>query len=429
MGAGPIGPHTWSIRRRPKPPAAHLRPGSMTTPRPPTQLFFSEPAQRTALARERFFDEGQRPSGLVDEAVLQSWMRCCSARRQPREAVSFEPVSRSRMHSSLGRNRDLLQASNPELGHMEAALGGTDCRVLLTDDQGVIIHATPLAGRRHQPLLEAASRVGVNIAESHVGTNAPGIVARTGQACTVNGAEHFFDCLGAMHCAAAPIRDIHGRLAGVLDISVEGQAFPFDAAAVVASYAATIENRLLLLQSAEHLVLCFQASPSLLGTPLEALAGIDRAGHLVWLNAAARRLTGCGDPADRGVPAVFGATAEQLLSLSRERGARTWRLPNGLGVWIKSRAPLGDGVDFRHAVALAPAPATGVAHAGTPVPAPAAAQPATLLDHSQRLIETTLAEHDGNIARAARALGVSRGMLYRRLRREPHQDSPSSSRH
>ncbi len=399
----------------------------MTTPRPLRQLFFAEPAQRTSLARERFFEEGQRPSGLVDEAVFQSWLRCCSAHRHPGEAVSFEPVSRSRVHSSLGRNRDLLQASHPELGHMEAALGGTDCRVLLTDDQGVIIHATPSGGRRTQPLLDVASRVGVNIAEGHVGTNAPGIVARTGQACTVSGAEHFFDCLQAMHCAAAPIRDIHGRLAGVLDISVESQAFPFDAAAVVASYATTIENRLLLLQSAEHLVLCFQASPSLLGTPLEALAGIDRSGQLVWLNAAARRLTGCDDPTGSGAVSVFGATAEQLMALSRNASARIWRLPNGLGIWIRGRAPLGNGVDFRHAVALPLAPAPSGDQRTEPA-TPRATQPATLLDHSQRLIETTLAEHDGNIARAARALGVSRGMLYRRLRRDPQHGTPAAPR-
>jgi len=402
----------------------------MTTPHPYPirQLFFSEPAQRTALARERFFEEGQRPSGLVDEAVFQSWLRCCSARRQPGEAVSFEPVSRSRVHSSLGRNRDLLQASHPELGHMEAALGGTDCRVLLTDDQGVIVHATPSGNRRTQALLDTASRVGVNIAEGHIGTSAPGIVARTGQSCSVAGAEHFFDCLRAMHCAAAPIRDIHGRLAGVLDISVEGQAFAFDAAAVVASYAATIENRLLLLQSAEHLVLSFQASPSLLGTPLEALAGIDRAGQLVWLNAVARRLTGCENPAGEGVASVFGAPADHLRSLARATSARIWQLPNGLGIWIRGRAPMADGVDFRHAVAVSPSPRTPTEAPTRPAPT-APARPATLLDHSQQLIETTLAEHQGNIARAARSLGVSRGMLYRRLRRTPQDDVLPQERH
>jgi len=428
MGVEPVGPHTCRVTQSFVLRVLLPQPGPMTTPRPLHQLFFSEPAQRTALARERFFEEGQRPSGLVNEAVLQSWLRCCSARRQPRESVSFEPVSRSRVHSSLGRNRDLLQASNPELGHMEAALGSTECRVLLTDDQGVIIHATPSGGRRTQPLLDTASRVGVNIAEGHIGTSAPGIVARTGQACSVSGAEHFFDCLRAIHCAAAPIRDIHGRLAGVLDISVEGRAFAFDATAVVASYATTIENRLLLLQSAEHLVLCFQASPSLLGTPLEALAGIDRSGQLVWLNAAARRLTGCEDPTGMGVAAVFGASADQLMSLTRDPGARIWHLPNGLGIWIRVRAPQSEGVDFRHAVALSPAPAPR-ADRLEGAATEAAAQPATLLDHSQRLIEATLAEHDGNIARTARALGVSRGMLYRRLRGDARHGAPAPGPH
>jgi DNA-binding NtrC family response regulator len=55
-----------------------------------------------------------------------------------------------------------------------------------------------------------------------------------------------------------------------------------------------------------------------------------------------------------------------------------------------------------------PAPPEAV-HEGTPQ--------ATLLDHKQRLIESTLAACGGNIAKAARALGVSRGMLYRRLQK------------
>ena len=135
--------------------------------------------------------------------------------------MSFEPVSRSRVHASLSRNRQLLQAGNSELGHMEAALGGTDCRVLLTDAQGVIIHATDLPQAHDQPLLRAASRVGVNIAESHIGTSAPGIVVRTGEASSVAGGEHFHQCLQGLYCAAAPIHDIHGaRVLALLGDSI-----------------------------------------------------------------------------------------------------------------------------------------------------------------------------------------------------------------
>lgn len=414
--------------------------------RTPQPLFFQTPDQRTALARERFFEEGMRPSGLVAEAVLQSWLRCCSARQQPRDAVSFEPVSRSRVHASLSRNRQLLQAGNSELGHMEAALGGTDCRVLLTDAQGVIIHATDLPQAHDQPLLRAASRVGVNIAESHIGTSAPGIVVRTGEASSVAGGEHFHQCLQGLYCAAAPIHDIHGQLAGVLDVSVEGGRFPFDAAAVVGTYATTIENRLLQLQSTGQLLLHFQASPTFLDTPLEALAGISPQGRVLWLNGAGRRLTGCHMEDAPTVDSVFGTSIERLMELHRQKRIQTLRLPNGLGVWIKGRLSGGDGTDFNHAVAVEGLPATTPDHqsqtnaarsaapvsavvdaAAAAVPAPSTATRATLVDHSQRLIEVTLAECGGNIAKAARALGVSRGMLYRRLQKSASQHAPAST--
>lgn len=417
-----------------------MQPSARQRSHAPQQLFFQTAEQRTALARQRFFEEGERPSGLVGEAVLQSWLRCCSSHRRPTDAVQFEPVSRSRSHASLNRNHQLLEAGNSELGHMEAALGGTDCRVLLTDAQGVIIHATAQPGARPQPLLRAASRVGVNIAEHQIGTTAPGIVVRTGQACTVDGAEHFHQCLQSLYCAAAPIHDIHGQLAGVLDVSVEGGRFPFDALAVVGTYATTIENRLLQLQSTEHLVLHFQASPTFLDTPLEALAGVAPDGSVLWLNGAARRLTGCALDGPTTVDAVFGAPMEHLLNLHRQRSLRLLRLPNGLSVWAKGQLRGSDGVDFNHAVAT-PAPA---AHAAVnlssrrgenalpdpvaesaPAPAEGTGTGAKLVDHSQRLIETTLAECGGNIAKAARALGVSRGMLYRRLRRSGAADVQS----
>lgn len=403
----------------------------------PQQLFFQTADQRTALARQRFFEEGERPSGLVGEAVLQSWLRCCSAHRQPTDAVQFEPVSRSRSHASLNRNHQLLQAGNSELGHMEAALGGTDCRVLLTDAQGVIIHATAQPGTRPQPLLRAASRVGVNIAEQQIGTTAPGIVVKTGQACTVDGGEHFHQGLHSLYCAAAPIHDIHGQLAGVLDVSVEGGRFPFDALAVVGTYATTIENRLLQLQSTEHLVLHFQASPTFLDTPLEALAGVGPDGRVLWLNGAARRLTGCTLDGPATVDAVFGAPMEHLLNLHRQHSLQLLRLPNGLSVWIKGQLQGSDGVDFNHAVATTERAVEAhrdLSHRNAvdgltePVvdtlPAAAENAGARLVDHSQRLIETTLAECGGNIAKAARALGVSRGMLYRRLKRSATGDQP-----
>lgn len=404
----------------------------------PRQLFVATPAERTALARRQFFEEGLRPSGLVGEAVIQSWMRCTRAHANTRRITTFDAVTPSRLHATLARNRELLEAAREDLGSLESSLAGTDCRVLLTDASGVIVHATHHPAAAQQPILCQTARLGVNIAEGVVGTTAPGIVATTGQACTVNGAEHYFEFLCGMQCAAAPIHDVHGGLAAVLDLSVEARPFGFDAASMVALHATTIENRLLQAQSPDLLVLRFQSSPGLLGTPLEALAGVGPDGCVRWLNSAGARLVGrLPESTSRNAEDVFGLDLAGLLRLGRREAAQPVRLVSGLGVWLQAQLQKPDGVDFRHAVGgqgasggvnlgLLVSGASGVAAAIPEPEGPSGDAPViadtppdtgrTLRGHGRKLIEDTLAAQGGNLSLAARHLGVSRGTLYRRLK-------------
>ncbi|OYU10643.1 MAG: Fis family transcriptional regulator [Comamonadaceae bacterium PBBC1] len=403
-------------------------------------MFINSRAQRIAMARQHFFEEGLRPTGLVSEAVIQSWMRCTSERHQVSQTLEFNHVSSSRMHATLARNQELLAAASQELSTMEASLSGMECRVLLTDAQGVIVHGThnPLAA--HEPLLSKATRVGVNLAESRLGTTAPGITKHTHQACTVTGAEHYFNCLQALECAAAPIHNVEGQVAAVLDITVEGRSFNFDAASVVGMYATSIENRLLVSQSREHLVLRFQASPAFLGTPMEALAGITADGQVAWLNGVASRLLGVPAFAKgRDAASLLGLELQQILAMTRRPGLQAMRLPNGLGVWSQANLLAQDGLPNGHAFTygVAPAPVNETRVPATEplaenaqvneqlvadVPHPTATDGlvrARLSDHHQQLIDSTLAACAGNISRAARSLGVSRGVLYRHLRNRP----------
>jgi transcriptional regulator of acetoin/glycerol metabolism len=228
-------------------------------------LFFSTQADRVALARQRYFEEGELPSGIVSEAVFQSWARCLRLKQDPRGPLEFQPVSASRAQLALQKNRLLRDAWLADASELDAVLGATNCGAMLTDPSGVLIGAT-CSRRAHEKITPVAHRIGVNFAEEAVGTTAPGIVARTGKQVCVQGAEHYFESVNFMHCAAAPVRDMHGNLAGVLDMSSEGIAFNFDAASVVGLYASSIENRLLISQSTEHLIVRFQISPSMLDT-------------------------------------------------------------------------------------------------------------------------------------------------------------------
>lgn len=378
----------------------------------PPQPFFSTPAQRLALARQRYFEDGVRPSGLVSEGVIQSWSRCVQSHRDPVEQIAFNPVTPSRVHSALARSRLLLQAAATDLTQLENTLAGTACTAILTDPQGVVVHATRSAAQQGEVLLPLARRVGVSLDEDHIGTGAPGVTLRTGQPSLVLGGEHFFGHMRGLYCAAAPIRDVRGQLAAVLDLTCESRPFGFDAAAVVALYATTIENQLLRAQSTEHIVVHLQTSSALLGTPMEGLAGLDASGRIAWVNNVAARLLGV-EQGDAGLHAeeVFGIDARRFAALSRQGGATMQRLPNGLNVWLAARMQAPDGATALFQV--------GIAAEAVAALAPEAPSPGTLRESDRDLIARTVQAFDGNVSKAARALGVSRGRVYRHLKQAP----------
>jgi sigma-54 dependent transcriptional regulator, acetoin dehydrogenase operon transcriptional activator AcoR len=411
----------------------------MNTHSLPPQPFFRTPEQRTALAREQFFEESLRPSGLVSETVIQSWDRCRQLGHRAEKIPALDPVGRSALSAALARNEDLIQAARLELDQLQASLSGTHCRVLLTDERGVIVHLSQNTHEANQSVLDKASRLGVNLAEGRLGTTAPGIVVHTGQASHVQGGEHFYDLFRELRCAAAPIRDIHGHLAGVLDLTTEARDFGFDAAAVVGMFATTIGNRLLVAQSRELLVLHFQTAPSLLNTPMEGLLGVDTHGKVIWINQIGHSLLGAQQQAALlHVNDVLGMGLNALMGLCGDSHPRLLQLPSGLGIWVK--ASLQGGHEGRarpprHPSSAVSPPPLGPAQPTAPTSEARAPETETLPDavpHSeaslaqaqQRLIGATLQAHHGNVAKTARLLGVSRGLVYRHMRKAQADEPP-----
>ena len=70
--------------------------------------FFVTREERVALARQRYFEEGILPTGVVSEAVFQSWTRCHRSSQKPHDKIEFQPVSISRSQLALQKNRTLF---------------------------------------------------------------------------------------------------------------------------------------------------------------------------------------------------------------------------------------------------------------------------------------------------------------------------------
>jgi len=148
------------------------------------------------------------------------------------------------------------------------------------------------------------------------------------------------------------------------------------------------------------------------------------------------------------LPDLLGIDFDTVLDMTRQTSLTPIRLPNGLGVWAQASMRGHDGVDFGHALAFssfsevmtssvmpnARSADNGLQKQSVSVDSETVADMealsvppalARLSEHHHHVIDRTLAECDGNISRAARTLGVSRGLVYRHLRNR--QDAAESS--
>lgn len=388
-------------------------------------LFPNSKNDRVAQAKVKYFEEGILPTGTVSEHIFQSWMRCYRGSAKPHDRIEFQAVSTSRSQLSIQKNRALHDAWLNEQDHLLPVLSSSSCSVVLTDSTGVLIGLTP-STNSIQKIIPIAHRVGISLAEEFAGTTAPGLVARTGLQACVFGSEHYFDSVKEMFCAAAPIRGIDGQLAGILDISSEVTPFSFEPSAVVGAYASSIENRLLVSQAKNAILLKFQFLPGLMDSPMVGMVGVDFDGHVVWINSVSNNLLKipflCQSERLR-VDEIFDLQLPKILEML-DKGTSVQRLVNGFSVYLsaslcerstsvnpnlhlKAAATKCDVEDKSQSVST-------FIHSAEAIPQDMPIVE-TFKDSDAELIKKYLADYKGNISKVAKRLRVSRGLIYRRV--------------
>lgn len=357
---------------------------------PPT----SHRSRQIALARSTLLGDGAPSFAGVEPWIARSWQRCLAAGQRPTQRVTFQPVGAQQLRQTQERHHDLLRAARPVLEQLTRAITGMRYFAMLTDARGTVIEVQGAQGHG-DPRARAIGRVGVDLSEACVGTTAIGAALSELQPVWLHQGEHFFDDNQGYSCAGAPLFGPEGECIGMLDLTGVDVPERPELRHLVARSAHAMEDAL-LLQCPHALLLRLNWPGAVLGHEGDGLLALDAEGFVVGTNGMARQLLpqplqapGSRLHCDELLALPWG----QLFDAARRGGATPLALP----VWSGLRL-----------AALPCLPARAA-----PLRLPTGAAPLRAAEAA--LIRQAVQDARGNVAEAARTLGISRATVYRRL--------------
>ena len=283
-------------------------------------------------ARQRFFEVGESPRGLVSETIIESWRRCRASGLAAERRVEIGPIERAAFEALRQQYEDLRHLCRAEIEALFTDAKATGSMVILTAPTGLILDALGNA-----EFLDKAARValrpGVSWSEEQTGTNAIGTALHERRPVEVRGAEHYFGAHKMLSCSASPIFDGRGRTVGVLDLSGEASVRHMHALGMVRFAVDQIERRLLERELAGREVIRLHADAALLGTHREGILVFEDQ-RLVAANRYALEMLGVDwSEIDR-------CRYDALFESARPRGTRVQSLYGQGGVEFQARCDL-----------------------------------------------------------------------------------------
>lgn len=152
-------------------------------------------------------------------ALIASWQRSARLHRlDPGMNRAPERLGAAELAAAREGIGALMAAAQPSLDRLFLAVGGVGCSVLLANREGI-----PL-DRRGAAAEEDAFRrwglwTGALWSEASEGTNGIGTCLAENRAVSIHRDQHFLARNAALSCMSAPIYDEHGELAAALDVS------------------------------------------------------------------------------------------------------------------------------------------------------------------------------------------------------------------
>nr|WP_295784960.1 helix-turn-helix domain-containing protein [Rhodoferax sp.] len=358
-----------------------------------------------SAARQAMLVEG-RP--MPSHAVLapwieRSWQRCLQSGYSPHHSVDFEPVPRQTLQRVQEANHTLLSVARPVLARLGQAIADTRYFAILTNAQGIVVDVNgPID--RSDPRADVIARIGVDLSEQRVGTTAIGAALTDLQPVWLHRGEHFFDVNTAYSCAGAPLFGPDGACVGMLDLTGIDAVERPELKHLVAQTANKIENALVLAKP-HRLLLRLNWPGNALGGDADGMLCLDADGWITGTNATARTM----------VPLLQDQAAQQALHVGDVLGIAYQALFDAANHNTGALdVPLWSGL---HLQALAIHSVDEAMTVSSSRSSLRDASPLPLKEMETALIRKTVEQARGNVAEAARTLGISRATVYRKLGR------------
>jgi transcriptional regulator of acetoin/glycerol metabolism len=305
---------------------------------------------------EQIFAVARDPSAPARSAVSASWVRSL-VRYGLDPAVQTPPrvLSDRELREAREPAEALLASAGFTLDRLFQAVGSTGCCILFATADGVPIDRRGVCSD-NETFQRWGLWPGTVWSEQSEGTNGIGTCLADERALTIHRDQHFYARNIGLSCTVAPVYDHRGRLAAALDVSSCRADLTADFVGLIASAVADAARRI----EARHFRTAFPGARIVLAPDTDwgagALLAIDRDDVVIGATRAARIACGITDAQLTGA-----LHADALLSGD------------------------GDGAaDFEHA--------------------------------ERAVLQRALARAQGNVSAAAKALGVSRATMHRKMR-------------
>ncbi len=228
-------------------------------------------------------------SELIRNVIADSWVRSHTYGINPHAKTIEVKLTDEALNDKYNQYHDFLETAKPFINSLYRLVGSSGLIVRLADEGGYI-----LSSISDEELVKKHGNLniipGCCAREDVIGTNAIGTSLAIGEAIQVFAAEHYCRQYHGWTSSAAPIRDVKGKIIGILSLTGSHEKVHPHTLGMVVAACEAIENQIKFNSMNRQLMLANQHFHAIMESISEGLISINNEGHITDINLMARKM-------------------------------------------------------------------------------------------------------------------------------------------